>query len=117
MAKKIDTRAQTWGMFCHLSALSMFMGVPFGIILGPLVIWLMKRNEIPYVDEQGKESINFQLSMILYMVVAGIMCIFLIGFALLFALIVAEIVLVIRASIKVSNGEEHHYPFAIRWIF
>ena len=116
MVKKIDSQAQTWGMFCHLSALSMFIGVPFGNILGPLVIWLMKKNEMPFVDEQGKESINFQLSMVLYGVIAGFLCLFLVGFALLFGLVVAEIVLVIRASIKVSNGEEHHYPFAIRWI-
>jgi uncharacterized Tic20 family protein len=116
MAKKVNTQAQTWGMFCHLSALSMLMGVPFGNILGPLVIWLMKKNEMPFVDEQGKESINFQLSMILYGVIAGIFCFFLIGFVLLFGLLVAEVVLVIQASIKASNGEKYQYPFSIHWI-
>ncbi len=105
----------TWGMLCHLSALSGFIGIPLGNILGPLVIWLVKKDESPFVDEQGKESLNFQISMIIYGVVAGLSIFLIIGIVLLPAVIVTDIVLVIIASIKVSKGERYRYPLTIRF--
>jgi hypothetical protein len=54
-----DKKARNWATFCHLAALAGFIGIPFGNILGPLITWLVKRNEYPLVDQQGKEALNF----------------------------------------------------------
>jgi uncharacterized Tic20 family protein len=107
---------QNWGMLCHLSALIGLLGVPFGNLLGPLVVWLLKRNEFPFVDEQGKESLNFQLSMTIYSVVSAVLILIAIGIFLLIGLVIADLVLVVIASVKISNGKSYRYPFTIRFI-
>jgi len=111
-----DKQAKTWGMLCHLTALSLFVGIPFGNIIGPLVVWLVKKDEYPFVDEQGKESLNFQLSMTIYAIASLILCMIVIGFFLLAAFVIVEFVLVIMASVKASNGESYTYPITIRFI-
>ncbi len=109
-------QTHTWGMLCHLTALSAYVGIPFGHIVGPLVIWLIKKDEHSFVNEQGKESLNFGISMSLYAIIAGLLCFILIGFVLLVVLVVAHIVLVIMAAVKASNRERYRYPFTIRFI-
>lgn len=79
-ARETDKDALNWAIACHLSAFCMFIGIPFGNILGPLVVWLIKRNEYDFVNDQGKAALNFQTSMTLYGVI-----IFAIGFGLLFS--------------------------------
>ena len=76
-----------------------------GHILGPLVVWLLKRGDSPEIDAHGKESLNFQISMLIYDAIAAILCIFLIGIPILIALWVANTVLVIIASVKASEGK------------
>ena len=107
---------RTWAIFCHLSSFVAFIGVPFGNILGPLVIWLVKKGEMPLVDEEGKESLNFQISMTIYTAVAFILCFVAIGFLLIVPIILGNIIFVIIASVKTSNGEKFHYPCTIRFI-
>lgn len=117
-------QAYTWGMLCHLSALlgflwfplSSLMPLPFGHLLGPLVFWLLKKNDYPFVDEQGKESLNFQLSMTIYGVLASMLILVLIGFFMIVVLAVVDVVLVVIASVKASNGESYKYPFTIRFV-
>lgn len=116
MSKKENQNANTWAMFCHLSALALFIGVPFGNIIAPLIIWLIKKDEFAFVDEQGKESLNFQISMTIYGAISGILCIILIGLVLLPIVLVADIVLIIIAAVKVNEGESYRYPFTIRFI-
>lgn len=116
MVRGKKKEAQTWGMLCHLVALVGFIGVPFGHLLGPLAIWLIKKNEYPFVDEQGKESLNFQISMTIYGLVAAMLVFVLIGFPLLIGLGIADLVLVIIAAVKASNGESFRYPCTIRFI-
>ena len=106
---------RNWGMFCHLAALAGFI-IPLGNIIGPLVIWLMKKDESQFVDDQGKESVNFQISFIIYALVAALLVIVVIGIVLLIALGVGMLVLVIVAGIKASNGEKYRYPMSIRFI-
>jgi len=110
-----DKQARSWATACHLSALA-GLAIPFGNILGPLVIWLIKKNEYPLVDEEGKEALNFQISMTIYCFVAAVLMLVLIGFFLLIALAIAWLVLVIIASVKVSNGESYEYPLTIRLV-
>lgn len=103
-------------MLCHLLALSGFIGIPFGHILGPLILWLIKKEEYPLVNREGKKALNFQISMTLYGLIAGILCFILIGFVLIAALVVAEIILVIIASVKTHNGEDFTYPLTIQFL-
>src|SRR5437762_6437358 len=103
-----------WNVLCHATALAGFFVPWAGHILGPLIIWLAKRGESPEIDAHGKESLNFQISMLIYDVIAGILCIVLIGIPILIALWVLNTVLVIIASIKASEGKLYRYPFTIR---
>jgi uncharacterized Tic20 family protein len=111
-----QSEANTWGMLCHLSAFCALLGIPLGHILGPLVVWLLKKKEHPFIDEQGKESLNFQISMTIYLVVSALLCLAFIGFILFPLVAIADIVLVIIASIKASSGESYRYPLTIRFI-
>src|SRR6266481_613020 len=105
-----------WNVLCHATALAGFFVPWAGHILGPLIIWLAKRNDSPEIDAHGKESLNFQVSMLLYNIIAGVLCLVLIGFALLFILHILNLVLVIIASIQASEGKLYRYPLVIRLI-
>ncbi len=103
-------------MLCHASALLGLFFHFFGHVLGPLIVWLIKRDLSPEIDANGKESLNFQLSMLIYDVVAGILCIVLIGIPILIALWILNTVLVIIASVKTGEGKFYRYPLTIRFI-
>lgn len=115
MPKMDETQERTWGLITHLSALVGFI-VPFGHIIGPLVIWLIKKDESAFVDDQGKEAINFQISMTLYAVVAAVLILVVIGIFLLIGIGILDIVLVIVAAVKANAGEKFRYPLTIRFI-
>jgi len=107
---------KTWCVLCHASAL---LGIFFhflGHIIGPLVVWLTKRGDSSEIDAHGKESLNFQISMLIYDAIAGILCIILIGIPILIVLWVLNTVFVIIASIKASEGQLYRYPFTIRFL-
>ena len=116
VVKSNQTQERIWAIFCHLSAFVVFVGIPLGNILGPLVIWLIKKNEMPLVDEEGKEAINFQISITIYTGIAFILCFIAIGLLLIFPVILFNVILIIIASVKTSNGEKFHYPCTIRFI-
>ena len=107
---------RTFAMLCHLSALAMFIGVPFGNIVGPLIVWLLKKDQYPLVDAQGREALNFQISMTIYMVISGLLIVVVIGLILIPALLIAELVLIIRAAVQVSDGISYRYPLTIRFL-
>lgn len=118
----------TMGMLCHLLALTALIGIPLGNILGPLIIWLIKRDEDPFVDLCGKESLNFQISMTIYglalfLFMLPAVIIPFIGVLLLplimlagIALAIMVIVYTIIAAIKASEGDSYTYPLTIRFI-
>ncbi|MFT6059408.1 MAG: putative Tic20 family protein [Lentimonas sp.] len=106
----------TIGMLCHLLSLTLLLGVPLGNILGPLTVWLIKRDEDPFVDLCGKESLNFQISMTLYMVIAGIFILLFVGLFMVPILMILNIVYTIIAAIKASQGTSYTYPLTIRFI-
>jgi len=111
-----ESQARTWAMLCHLSSFSQFIGIPFGGILGPLICWLVKKDEFPFVNDQGKESLNFQISIHIYYFISFILVFVFIGIILALILFVMQIILVIIASVKANNGEYYRYPFTIRFI-
>ncbi len=107
---------QNWAMICHLAALSGFI-VPFGNVLGPLIVWLMKKDTMPLVDQHGKESLNFQITVTIAMVISIVLMFVLIGILLVFIVGIGALVLTILAAVKVSNGQlDYKYPFALRLI-
>lgn len=116
MDEEQDNKAVTWATLCHVAALTLYIGVPFGHIIAPLIIWLIKKNDFPLVDDQGKESLNFQISMTIYAIIAGLLMYVAIGFALLPILVIAHITLIIIAIVKTNKGEIYRYPFTIRII-
>jgi len=122
MAEMSEKDARTWGMLCHLTSLAGFIGIPFGNIIGPLVVWLIKREEHPFVDEQGKESLNFQISVTIYMTALSVLSVVLmlvvVGFFLILAvpgIAIAAMVLAIIAAVKASEGTAYRYPLTIRF--
>lgn len=107
--------AKNWAMGCHLSAL-LGLVCPFGNLIGPLVIWLVKKDESPLIDREGKESLNFQLSMTLYLIVSALMIVVLIGFPMMLVVGLIDLIFTIVAAVKTSNGEEYRYPLTLRFI-
>ena len=115
--KSTSTQSQyTMGMLCHLLSLVQLLGVPLGNILGPLIIWLIKRDEDPFADACGKESLNFQISMTIYLIVSAILVFVVVGIFMIMVLMVVNIVYTIIAAIKASEGTLYEYPFTIRFI-
>ena len=111
-----SSNVRTWTVLCHASALVGFFVPWAGHILGPLIVWLAKRSDSPEIDEHGKESLNFQISMLIYNLIAGVLCLVLIGFVILGILHILNLVLVIVASIQASEGKFYRYPITIRLI-
>jgi uncharacterized protein len=115
-ASSASSHVRTWCVLCHATALLGLFFHFLGHLFGPLIVWLVKRGDSAEIDAHGKESLNFQLSMLLYDVIAGILCIVLIGFPLLILLWIVNTVLVIIASIRASEGGFYRYPFTIRFL-
>ena len=104
-----------WAMFCHLSALAGFV-IPFGNIIGPLVLWIIKKDEYPLVNDNGKEALNFQISMTIYFLISIVLIFVAIGILFLIALGLFEIFAIVIASIKASEGKTYRYPLTIRFL-
>ncbi|MFH1878362.1 MAG: DUF4870 domain-containing protein [Candidatus Omnitrophota bacterium] len=113
--KNTDKAENTIAMWCHLSS---FCGIliPFGNILAPLLIWLMNREGKPMVDDQGKESLNFQISLFIYTLAGVILSLIIVGIFFLIVLTLFAVIQVIKAGISASNGDRYRYPFCIRLI-
>jgi uncharacterized Tic20 family protein len=106
---------RTYALFCHLGALSGFV-VPFGNIIVPLILWITKKGESPFIDAHGKEALNFQISMLIYSFVCLLLVLVIIGIFLLAALWLFNLVIVIIAAIRASDGEQYRYPLSIRFV-
>ena len=106
---------RTMGMLCHLLGFG-FIAAGIGNILGPLILWLIKKDQYPLVNSEGKESLNFQISITIYWIVAAILSFALIGIPLLIAIFIFDVVEIIMASIKANQGIPYRYPLSIRFI-
>jgi len=112
----VASEVRTWCVLCHASALLGLFFHFLGHLLGPLIVWLVKRGDSPEIDAHGKESLNFQLSMLIYDAIAAILCIVLIGIPILIILWIVNTVFVIIASIRASEGQLYRYPLTIRFL-
>lgn len=119
---EIDKQERKWAMFCHLAGLAGLSPLlpVIGCAVAPLVIWQLKADEFPFVAEQGRRAVNFQLSMLLYVTIGTIICLVsLIGVFLIpvvfcvFGLV--DLILVLIAAVKANRGQHYRYPIAIRF--
>ena len=113
---QITKDERTWAMLCHFSALLIFVGIPFSNILAPLIIWLIKKEEMSFVEDQAKEVLNFQISMTIYLIGSIILIIVLIGIPILIGLVIFNIIITIIAAISANDGKSYRYPINLRLI-
>lgn len=104
-----------WIVATHLSALIGLL-VPFGNIIAPLIIWLIKKQEYPGLDPVGRSVLNFQISWMIYAFVAGLTIWVCIGAILLPAVVIAWLVFLIIGAVKASNGETYKFPLTIKML-
>jgi hypothetical protein len=105
-----------WAALCHAAAVAGFI-IPFvGNILGPMLIWMLKREEFPLVADQGKESMNFQILMTLLYVASALLLFLVVGLLLLIGLGVYNLIMISIASVKAGRGEAYRYPINMRLI-
>jgi len=102
-------------MFCHLSAFAGYF-FPLGGIIGPLVCWISRKDDSPWVDANGKSSLNFQLSLLLYTVLTIPLVFIIVGIPIILFLIVLEVVCIVIAAIRAAKGEVFKYPITIPFI-
>ena len=106
---------RTWALVAHLSAFAGHV-FPFAHIIAPLVVWLMKRETSAFVDEQGKEAVNAQITFTIYLIACVLLCFVLIGIPMLAGLYIANVVCVILAAIRVNDGLPYRYPYILRLV-
>ena len=114
-AQQNDKDSKMWAMFCHLSALAGFI-IPFGNVIGPLILWSLKKDEFELVNDQGKEALNFQISILIYLFASAILIIAVIGIVLLIGVAFFGLIFTVIAAIKANEGERYRYPLTIRII-
>jgi uncharacterized Tic20 family protein len=107
-----ERHERNMAMLVHASIFSGFV-IPFGNVVGPLVVWLLKREESSFVDRHGKAALNFQISLMIYMLISAILVLVLIGIIMLIGLFIFDLVYTIIAMIRASDGKEMKYPPAI----
>lgn len=115
VTSSISKEERNWAMLAHLSALLAFFTLIGGIV-GPLVLWLIRKDDMNFAADQAKEALNFQITVFLAGLVSAILCLILIGFVLLALLAIADLVLIIVAAVKASEGVAYRYPFNLRLI-
>jgi len=116
--QELNKDARMWAVFCHLAGLAGLIPMTpiFGSIIAPLIIWQIKKGEFQFVDEHGKEAVNFQISILIYLVICVPFLFICIGGIMLAAVGIFDIVCLLIAAIKANNGEHYRYPLCIRFI-
>ncbi len=100
---------------CTMAMLAHLLALPLGF-LGPLIIWLIKKDQYPFVDDQGKEALNFQITVVIAAFVCGLLTMVFIGCILLPIVLIGNVVLCIMGAVKANGGVAYRYPVALRLI-
>ena len=121
VSEEISKDARMWSMICHLAGLAGFIMPAAGNIVAPLIIWQIKKDDYPFVDEQGKEAVNFQISMLLYGLAGSVACLITCVGAVLVPVVLGvvsifDFVFLLIAGVKANNGYHYCYPLTIRFI-
>ena len=112
----MTSEERNFATFAHLAALSGYLLLGIGWIAGPLIIWMIKKDDMPFVAQQGKEAVNFNISMFIYWTVLSFTICIGIGVIILPLLGLAHIILIVIAAMKANSGEAYRYPVTIRFI-
>lgn len=117
-----ESQARTWNMLCHMSALAGLV-IPFGNILGPLLIWQIKKREIPSVEVHGKAALNFQITVVIAVIAGGaaalLLSFFCIGYLFIpvvVAIGLCGLVFAVIAGLKANDGQDYRYPWTLTLI-
>ena len=110
-----SSEERMWAMFCHLGALAGWLMPPANVI-APLVIWLLQKEQFPLVDDQGKEALNFQISVMIYAMISAVLVLVLIGIVLLAALAIFTVIVMVMAAVQAYDGVPYRYPLCIRFV-
>jgi len=106
---------RTWSILVHAAAFAGAL-VPFGMILGPFIVWIIKKPESALVDRHGRAAMNFHISMLIYFIGAAILILVVIGVVLLIALVIFWFVMVIVATIRAADGRDPGYMLSIEFL-
>lgn len=109
VAYEVSSDDRTWASLAHASAFAGLF-VPFGNVLGPLLVWLVKREDSRFVDDNGKEALNFQITWTVLMAVALLTVLVGVGLVLVPIVALAWVVLVVLATVRASDEEVYDYP-------
>ncbi len=110
-----DAEARKWALVAHLSGLVGFL-IPFDSLIGPLLVWQLKKDADPFIDDQGKEALNFQITVAIAGLICVLLMVVLIGLLLIWVVIIGALVLMVIAAIKSNEGQAYRYPFIWRII-
>ena len=112
----ISRDARMWAMICHLAGLAFFLMPLISNIIAPFIVWQIKKEDDLFIEENGKEALNFQISISIYALVCIPLVFVCVGVVLLPAVFVLDLVCIIIASLKSNDGEYYRYPLTIRLI-
>jgi uncharacterized Tic20 family protein len=107
---------RTWGLIAHLSAFAGLIAPFAGNVIGPLVVWLVKREQSAFVEAEAKEALNFNITVFIGYAVCMLFMIVFIGFLMAAALFIYWLVMTILAAVKAGEGVPYRYPFALRLV-
>jgi uncharacterized protein len=111
-----DSEARKWAMIVHLAGFLGYLFPVVGNLVGPLLVWQLKKDQHPFIDDQGKEALNFQITVVLSAFLCFLLMAVLIGFLLIGVVVIGAVVLMIIAAIKANEGKVYRYPFCWRLI-
>ena len=114
-AVTVDEAARNTAVAAHLSTFAGLV-IPFGSVIGPLAVWLTRRHRDPFIDQAGREALNFGISIAIYGSVLLVAALMLVGIPLLVVGVVAWVVLASLAAVKASQGQPYRYPLTMRLV-
>lgn len=117
-AEEVTREARQWAMFCHLAGLAWmtWMLPVIGGVVAVLVLWQIKKDDHPFIDENGKRAINFQISMLIYFCAAAPLCLVIVGCVLTPVIIILNVIFTIIAAVRAGDGKYYKYPLSIEFI-
>jgi uncharacterized protein len=114
-AGAVDQQVRNTAVAAHLSTFAGLV-VPFGSVIGPLAVWLTRRDRDPFIDQAGREALNFGISIAIYGMVVLVAVLMLVGIPLLIVGVIAWVVLASLAAVKASQGQAYRYPLTLRLV-
>lgn len=114
--EELERATRQWALILHLSAFAGYFLVPVAGLVAPILVWQLKKDQLPGLDIHGRNATNWIISSLIYAVISGILTFLIIGIPMLIALMACNIAFPIIAAVKANNGEVWKYPMAITFV-